>query len=94
MGLLKGLVHNSLIVNKKSIKIVKKSIGHTFYDFLKSIYVSGPAPIYLYELYKSKLDLNSIEIVGYAKGDFGVAQNLRGVVEVFKLLDYKFNVLV
>lgn len=93
IGLLKGLVHISLIRKKESIKKVKKTIGHTFYDFLKSIYVSGPAPIYLYELNKSKLDLNSIDIVGYAKGDFGVAQNLRGVVEAFKLLDYKINVL-
>ena len=93
IGLLKGLVHNSLNRNKENIKKVKKIISHNFYDFLKSIYMKGPAPIYLDKLYKSKLDLNSVDIVGYAKGDFGVAQNLRGVVEAFKLLDYKINVL-
>jgi hypothetical protein len=67
IGLLKGIIHNFLLKNKENLKKTKKNIGYTFYDFLKSSYLSGPPPIFLHEVFKSKLDLNSIDIVGYAK---------------------------
>ena len=92
-GLLKGLFHNYIIKKKDILKKIKKFTSYNFYNYAKSQYKLGPPPIFFYQLVRSKLDLNSIDIVGYARGDFGVAQNLRGVVEAFKLLDYKINVL-